>query len=233
MLSKKDLLYNSDNVQPLGSRKGVLNKPSNLVVDVAALFISSKNTNTLLNNLTDVYRQNGGKACQSKFNYVIELLIKKFISERNLYSYCTVEWQSTGYNNYYEALMAINDDFTKYVYNYFQWNIYNPYKDLIEVGPNDNRRKISSAQIQYEDFGTLDVWRKEQTTVFNRQFRDNNKIPAYRTSLHSRNYDRHNIEGLTHGDSDRASLEAPIYGYDMSNIHADITNYKEEGWFSM
>ena len=232
MLTLHDFLYNPQNVQPLGSRKGVLNKPTNIKLDLNEIFISKKNTNLLLSGLFDVYTQNGGKEPRHKFEIVINLLQRKFMTFDNLNDYCTAEWQTTGFNNYVESLRAINNTFTKYVYTYFKWNIYNPFKDDIEVGPNDDRKKIKSAEIMPDDFGTLDVWREQFSQVLNRQFRDNNRIPVYRTSIQTRHYDTTN-EGLRENNPDRASLETPIYGYDMSNIKANIDNYKSESWYSM
>ena len=232
MLSKQDLLYNPQNVQPLGSRKGVLNKPTNVELDIKQVFLSAKNTNLLLTGLYDIYTQNGGKSPRSKFEELITLLQRQFVKENNLYAYNTVESQATGFNNYAEVLRTINNDFTKTVYKYFKWNLYNPFKDDIEVGPNDDRKKIKSAEIMPEDFGTLDVWREQFTQSLNRQYRNNNNIPVYEKGIHMRYYDRAN-EGLRDNDPDRASLETPIYGYDMSNINRDTDNYKSEGWYSM
>lgn len=232
MLSRYDLLYRPDDVQPLGSRKGVLNKPTEVKVDLVELFLSRANTNNLHMSLHAIYRQNGGKAGLAKFKQLIELLQKKFVKENRLSDYITVESQATGTNNYVDALKAINNDFHKLVYTYFRWNIYNPYHDDIEVGPNENRILKKSADIMPEDFGTLDVWREQFTLVLNRQFRDCNRIPAYRTGIHSRHLDRGN-EGLRFNDPDRSSLETPIYQYDLSRIGDTVCNYKQEEWFGV
>lgn len=232
MLSKADLLFNPQNVQPLGSRKGVLNKPTIVPLDIKEIFLSNKNTNLLLYGLYDVYTQNGGKSSQLKFEQLLRLLQRKFVKKNDLYSYCSAEWQATGYNNYVEALKAINNDFTKDTYKYFKWNLYNPFKDDIEVGPSDDRRKIKSAEIMPEDFGTLDLWREQFSQVLNRQFRNGNRIPVHQTSIHTRNYDRGN-EGLRDGNSDRASLETPIYGYDMDRVKLQIDNYKSDSWYGL
>jgi hypothetical protein len=232
MLSKFDLLHQPELVQPLGSRKGVLNKPTNLRIDLPDLFLSNSNFNNLHTALYTIYQQNGGKSPYGKFGELTKLLQKKFVKENNLNAYCTAEWQATGTNNYVDALKMINSDFHKMVYKYFAWNIYNPFHDSIEVGPNDDRVLKKSAEIRPEDFGTLDLWREQFTTVLNRQFRDNNRIPAYRTGIQKRHYDRGN-EGLRSNNPDRASLETPIYGYDMSRISDTVLNYKDSEWFGL
>jgi hypothetical protein len=230
MLSQYDLLYHPNEVQPIGSRKGVLNKPTHIVIDLEELFLSSANTNNLHASLHAIYKQNGGKGTFAKFGQLIKLLQKKFVKENRLQDYNTAESQATGINNYVDALRAINNDFHKLVYRYFKWNMYNPYKDDIEVGPNDNRILKKSSEIMPEDFNTLDVWREQFTLVLNRQFRDCNRIPVHRVGLHSRHIDRGN-EGLRENDAERSSLETPIYGYDMTNINDTLCNYKQEEWY--
>lgn len=230
MLSQYDLLYRPNDVQPLGSRKGVLNKPTEVKIDLQELFLSSSNTNTLHASLHAIYQQNGGKAGFAKFGQLVKLLQKKFVKDNRLQDYNTAESQATGMNNYVDALRAINNDFHKLVYKYFKWNMYNPYHDDIEVGPNENRTLKKSAEIMPDDFGTLDVWREQFTLVLNRQFRDCNRIPAYRTGIHSRHIDRGN-EGLRDNDPDRSSLETPIYAYDMTRINDTVCNYKQDEWY--
>ncbi len=232
MLSLHDLMHKPEDVQPLGSRKGVLNKPTELKIDLVELFISESNTKPLHTSLHAIYQQNGGKAGFVKFGKLIRLLQKKFVKENTLRDYQTADWQATGNQNYVDALRAINNDFHKMVYRYFKWNVYNPFHDDIEVGPNEDRTLKKSAEIMPEDFGTLDVWREQFTLVLNRQFRDNNRIPAYRTGIHARHFDRGN-EGLRENDADRSSLETPIYGYDMSRIGDTVCNYKQDSWFGV
>jgi hypothetical protein len=232
MLSQHDLLYHPEDVQPLGTRKGVLNKPTKLKINLEDLFLSDSNTRVLQIALYNIYKQNGGKSTAGKFKKLIVLLQQKFVNENKLCDYQTAEWQATGINNYVDALRTINNDFHKMVYTYFKWNMYNPYKDDIEVGPSDARETKKSAEIMPEDFGTLEVWREQFTQCLNRQFRDNNRIPVHRVGLHARHFDRGN-EGLRENNPDRASLETLVYGYDMSNIKRDICNYKDSEWFGV
>ncbi len=232
MLSQHDLLYHPEQVQPLGSRKGVLNKPTNIQIKLPDLFLSKSNSNNLHSALYNIYQQNGGKSTFSRFGDLITLLQRKFVKENDLNGYKMAEEQATGTNNYVDALKAINQNFHKTVYKYFRWNIYNPFHDDIEVGPNEARVFKKSADIMPEDFGTLDLWREQFTNVLSGQFRDNNRIPAYRTGIQTRHYDRSN-EGLRCNDPDRASLETPIYGYDMSRIKKGVCNYKDEEWYGV
>ena len=78
----------------------------------------------------------------------------------------------------------------------------------------------------------MELWREQFTSVLNRQFRNNNKIPAYHVGIHTRHFDRGN-EGLRYNNPDRSSLETPIYGYDMSRISDSVCNYKQDDWFGV
>lgn len=232
MLSISDLMTADDSIQPLGSRKGLLNKPTNLKLNMNELFMSNSNTYLLNEGLYSIYRQNGGKSTSNKFEQFISLLQKKFVKENNLTAYTTVESSATGINNHVEALRAINSDFTKFTYGYFRWDNYNPFKDMIEVGTYEGRVLKKSSDIASDDHGTLDLWREQTVQLMGRQYRAFNKIPVYQTSLHTRHFDRGN-EGLAFNNPDRASLDTPIHGYDLSNIYDNISNYKSSSWFSM
>jgi hypothetical protein len=194
------------------------------------MFLGQSNTNKLQYQLYQIYQENGGKSSKAKLYKLISLLQQKFVKENNLTNYIAIEADVVGFNDYVEALKTINADFKKMVFNYFSWNSYNPYKDDLLVGSAGDRRTIKSAEIQADDFGTLDTWREQFVQVLNRNFRDNNRIPVYRTSIHTRHYDRGN-DGLQHDNPDHASLVNPVRGYDMSRIGDSAVNYKSEEWF--
>lgn len=230
--SDHDLLYHGDEIQPLGSIKGLTNRPTTIQINMNDLFLCKKNTNRLATGLYDIYRETGKSCTYAKFHQLITLLQKKFVKENVLETYTMAEEQAIGYNDYVAALRVINDDFYKMVYNYFEWDYYNPFKHDIEVGPNDDRKLKKSAEIMPEDYGTLNVWREQITSSLNRQFRNNNKVQPWVVGIHTRHYDRSN-QGLRHGDSDEASLETPIYSYDMSKPRKTVLNYKTEDWFGV
>ncbi len=232
MLSKYDLMNNPELVQPLGSRKGVLNKPTELSLDMNEIFISQSNINLLSHNLYTIYQQNGGKGTRKKFKELIPKLMNKFMFENDLNSYETAEAHTIGVNNHTTVLKAINKDFMSECYKHFKWNTYNPFQDDVEVGPVEARVLKKSYELTADDHGELDVWREQFVQVLNRNFRNNNKIPAYRTGIHARHYDRSN-EGLHYNNPDRSSLDTPIYGYDMRQISKGIDKYKSEEWYGM
>ena len=229
-LSEYDLMYNPHLVQPLGSFKGVANKPTNTNIDIYDIFLSGDNVNLLNGALFNVYQQNGGQSNREKFRNLILLLQNKFIKSNNLNSYTTIEGSATGLFNYVEVLRAINETFNKFVYNYFKWNVYNPFHDLVEVrNENGNRCLKKGSEMTPDDYNTLDVWRNQLTQISNKNFRNNNKIPSHQTGLHTRNYDRGN-EGLKY-DGDQSSMENQIHGYDMREPRRSVLKYKSDEWF--
>lgn len=231
-LTKDDLMLWPEQVQPLGTLKGIRNRPTKIKIDLTKLFLSEANQNLLKTNLFTIYQQNGGKQRRAIFYKFIDKLTERFVLDNDLNSYETAEAQATGFNNYTEALKAINNDYHKVCYRYFSWNVANPFRDDVIVGPSDRRVVKKSYNLRPEDHGTLEVWREQFTQVLNAQFRDNNRIPVYRQALHTRHFDRSN-EGLQNGDPDRSSLETPVYGYDMSKIYDNLDNYKSDQWYSM
>jgi hypothetical protein len=232
MLTVQDLIDKPDMVQPLGTRKGLSNKPTHLNIDIKSTFISTENTNMLSSNLFKIYQQNGGMQLENNFKRLVPILMDKFLKKTDIMAYRTAEADAVGFNDYTTILRAINYDFIKMCYNYFKWNTYNPFQHDIEVGPVENRVLKKSYEMTPEDHGTLDLWREQFIQLSNNKFRDNNKIPFYRTGMFTRNYDREN-EGLLHGNSDRASLDTPIYGYDMVHLKNGLCTYKSEEWYDM
>lgn len=227
-----DLLNHPDDIQPIGSKKGISNKPTPLSIDLYDLFTADDNRLMLTNGLHAIYQQNGGKYHISKFRELIPLMMKRFTNENDIRRYETVEAGVVGINNYVEALRAINNAFTKYVYGFFHWNMANPFHDDVLVGSYEARVLKKSYELTPEDHQTLDVWREQFVQVLNNKFRDHNRVPVFRASLHTRHFDRGN-EGLQFNDPDRASLENPVRGYDMSQIHKTLGKYSSTEWYGM
>ena len=233
LLTKYDLMNNPDVVQPLGSAKGAANKPTKIVFDMYGLFLANANIDVMCKNLYNVYQQNGGQSNKGKFRDLVILLQQKFLRTTNLGSYELAE-SNGDKTNYVEVLRAINVDYMKFVYNYFKWNVYNPFHDLVDVddissGVSGKRCLKKGSEMRPEDYGSLDLWRSQITQVSNKNFRNNNKIPVYQAGLHTRNYDRDG-GGLKY-DKDQSSLENQVHGYDMREPRRSVLNYKSDEWF--
>lgn len=176
------------------------------------------------------YRGNGGRATYEKICKLVEICLDRFMKAHDINQFISTEWQATGVNNYSEALNAANNLFMKKVYSLFPANRYVPTREYAIVGPHDNREVKRLSEVTAEEVPTLDVWAKAEVQLLNKQHRDNNRIPFWQASVHTRHYDRGN-DGLRENDPDRSSLENPIYPYDMSRIHANIDHWKREEWF--
>ncbi len=234
MFSKKDLILHPEELQPLGSIKGVEYRPSLpfINLDMNKLFNSEGNTLLLSNNVYSIYQQNGGRVKKEKLYEIVPKLMAEFNNNKNLNNYELVEMQATNQKNWSSILKAINYDFIKFCYKYFKWNTFNPFREYAQVGDNDHRRYKRFQDLMPDDYCTLDLWREQFIQIDNSRFRDNNAIPEYRASIHTRNYDTSN-EGLREGNSDRASLENFQRGFDMRTIYKMIDNYKDRDWYGM
>lgn len=231
MLSLDDLLLNPDDVQPLTTVKGLLNRPTHEPdVDIVAVFKSDNNQLLLANSLYHLYKNHiGGKGRLNDFIILVGVKIDEFCQTTDIGSYTTIEYQATGYNNWVEVLRAVNNEFLKYVSGSFQWNVFNPYREWIEVGASGERKQKKMSEILAEDIPTIDLHATQDTQVSGKKYRENNQIPLWRQTLGIRHYDRDN-DGLQYQDPGRASLEVPTRGFDMGNIHTLIDNWKADSW---
>lgn len=235
MISHRDLVFNPDDYKPLSSFKSVRNlpnKPDFTNVNIIKLFLSKSNMNLMINNIYRTSRENGHRSSLDTFRLLVPKLAVIFNKENNLNEYEVAEYSATGQTNWVELLRTINNDFTKYCYKYLKWNIFVPTREWVEVGPADNRVQKKYHEMTAADVPTLDVWREQEVQRYNSLFRNNNKIPFWQYTMHNRHYDRNN-EGLTHNNADRASLETPVYGYDMKNINKALDKWTSTGWYGM
>ncbi len=232
MITKHDLMKTPENVQPLGSVKGVLNKPTELNTDLNIRFNSRQNLGRLHKTLYAEYcRDTNAKKTEAEFAKFFLEEVKNFKSKGNLNQYVTAEYQATGYNNYHTALEQINMDFMAECRNHFPYQTFNPFKADYLVGSLEEKVLKKGFDLSHEDVQTLDVWRSNIVNSVNRHYRENNQIPVYRHSLHMRHVDRSN-EGLRDNNPDRASLENFVpQRYDMGKIEQTHLNYKEESWY--
>jgi len=231
----RDLIVQPEKYQPLSSVKSVMNvenEPDFTDIHLESVFKSRPNMLMLARNLYKIHRQNGGRSSIEKFRAMTPRLAHAFSKRTNIDEYMTAEACATGFNNWVEALKAINNDFIKYCYNWIKWNHFVPTREWAEVGATGERKQVRFNQLQPDDNTTLDLWRTQEIQRMNKHFRYGNKIPVWQRTMHNRYYDRAN-EGLKENDPDRASLETPIYGYNMTNIHAMIDKWHNEEWFGI
>jgi len=219
-------------INSLKALNNIPTEPDFANVNIVALFMSKSNMSLLSHNLYKIARQNGDRNEYERFAYAIPLLAKKFQINNNLFDYTTAESEAIKMNNWVEVLKTINNDFMKYCYKYIKWNQFVPTREWAEVGSRNDRKQKRFQYFNSEDAKTLDLWRNQETQIMNKHFRYENKIPFWQVTMHTRHYDRSN-EGLMYDDPERASLENPIYGYDMTAINSTLNNWKSSEWFGM
>ena len=230
-----DLLYNSDDYHPLGSVKAVRNVPhkqSFVHVDVQEIFTSRDNRLLLAHKLSNEHRKNGGQSPKPKYMQLVNQLIQKYIKEHDINRLHTVDCQAVSQNDYVEILKTVNNRFLQDCYNYLRWNTFVPAREWVEVGAKNNRVQKKFTDLLASDIPTIDVWAVQEVQVSNDVYRNYNKIPYWQTTMHNRHYDKNN-EGLSSQNADRASLETPIYSYDMSDINALTDKWTKDEWFGL
>ena len=234
MMTESDYMNNPDLMQPLGTVKGVVNKPTFITQNLNTLFYSKQNLRQLHKKLYAEYcKDTNAKKTEREFANFFLKQVDCFKARGNLNNYVTVEFQATEFNNIHLALETINADFSAECRKYFPYQTHNPFKVDYEVGSLEEKVLKKGFDLSHTDMQTLDMWRASITNVSNGIYRDNNKIPIYRRSLHMRHIDRSN-EGLRANNPDRASVENFIpQRYNMDKIKNTHLNYKDEKWFGL
>jgi hypothetical protein len=144
----------------------------------------------------------------------IPVHMKKWVDSQHLNEYENMQ------DNWLTTLDFINKKFVKrhgFMYDRGNVNTFNVFriKDKVSNSCGSTLKKYD--EMTATDYQTLDVWRHQETKVYDELFRYGNQVPQWQKSTQKRPYDRSN-EGYHAADSDRASLENQIHGYDMSNI---------------
>ena len=235
MISYRDLLQRPNEFQPLSSHKSVFNRASSIgftEVDITDLFHSSSNQLLLARNLHAVNGKNGGTSKFDVFESLVPKAQKEFCRRNDITAYEMAETQSTGMVDWAELLRVINNNFLKFCYNMLRWNNFNPFRSRAMVGATGSRKSKKYNEMLADDIPTLDIWADQQVERYNSQYWLGNQIPVWRTTLHTRHFDRSN-GGLRNGNSDRASLEGFSLGYDMSAAKSLIGKWKADEWWGL
>ncbi len=234
-ISHHDLIYNPDDYTPLSSYKSVNNVPNEdqyLSIDLQKVFTSNNNIQLLANNLNNIDIHQGNDSTVKKYLSLIPNAQKEFMKFTNINSYEVVGTESRAFNDWVLSLRALNTDFTKYCYKFISWNSFIPSRAMTFVGPSDMRVSKKMTELLAEDIPTIDIHGDYDININNSNYRENNRIPIYRESIHRRNYDRSN-DGLMHNNPDEASLETPVRGYNMNDINGLIDKWNKPGWYGL
>ncbi len=235
MFTRKELLETPELYIPLSSIKSVRNKandPDYTRLDLKSFFMSENNKTQLARNLYSIGRKNGVNGQLEKYQKLIPLAMIEFDKRYPIQDWDTVESTSTEQQDWAEILRVVNNQFIKFCYSLLKWDQFNPFRERVEVGAHGDRRMVKMSEVTAADIPTIDVAGDVEIQRMNKHFRYNNQVPVWQRSMHNRHYDTAN-EGLAQRDSDRASLNNPIYAMDISNVEAVMNNWTESGWFGL
>lgn len=235
MIPYNDLINRPELYSPLSSHKSIRNLPAAEQFDKVNLydaFHSKYNKDILAKSLYETGCNNGYSAPFQKFQALVPRAMHEFCLRTDISEYRVAENGATGQSNWLEELDAINNDFLKYCYNLFKWNKFNPYRAYATVGDSEHRHQKKYSELLAHDIPTIDVWAVQEVQVKNNNFRYNNQIPIWQKSMNTRHFDRTSeASGLAQRDPNRASLETPVRGYDMSSIYKLLDQWKSDSWF--
>ncbi len=235
MISYSELIKNPEKYSPLGSHKAVYNKetsPNFARLDVETLFRSKPNQTMLARSLYRVNINNGGVSKLEKFVELVPIAQKEFCMRNDISQYQLAEEESDELRDWAELLRVVNNDFTKFCYNYLKWNHFNPFRARIDVGPLGNRVSKKYSDLMAADIPTIDIYADYNIERNNKQYWLENKIPTWRASIHTRNFDRDN-EGLRNGDPDRASLDVFQRSFNMEKVESLIDKWTSKDWWGI
>jgi hypothetical protein len=226
---------------------------NSLRVDVAKLFFTKNNVNYLVNTMYLANKQNGGGyEVMNVFQKLVPRLMIKFARDNNLRelynsyyadddetSVCQLGLDTYRDNlghvaisskrNWIEAFRGINNRFVDWADQYLKPNTYVPFRMDMTVGSlnefENNVRDVRGYNLLADDYKELNVWQQFDINVDRSKFRYGNTIPFWQRSMNIRHNDRSN-EGFREGnDAYRASLESPIYAYDMRRVRDMVGHF--------
>jgi hypothetical protein len=233
MISFKDLIERPDEFSPLSSHKSVFNranKPAYDQVDLESVFRSQPNKTLLARNLYRIGRNNGLCLTLDKATELIPVAQNEFAKRKNISEYSMAEEQATGIRDWAELLRCVNNDFMHYCYSLFRWNSFNPYRERASVGPSDNKISKKYSDLLADEIPTLDLYADYNVETNDSRKWLGNKIPVWRTSIHTRHFDR-NGGGYRYGNPERASLEVFQRGFDMTTPYSLIDKWHSKDWY--
>jgi hypothetical protein len=199
------------------------------------VFLCHRNVAYMVKTMFIAHKKNGGSLKISNFeNYIPKLMVKWSVKE-NLDSF-------EGWNNNHWVLTLdyINQRFIKdndQSFHTFGGDV-NVFKTIAPVCSMDDDSNLQCQHKKYdqmtaEDYQNLDVYGPvESWTQNNRVKRYKNKIPFWQQTMNIRHYERSN-EGFRSKNKNRASLEVPIRGYNMSKILETTGREKNLEWTRM
>lgn len=177
------------------------------------LFLSDSNVSSVAKNIYLNHSRNGGKTLFCDLLKIIPPMMKEFAEKNNIDSIDTV---NNAYSNFLEVLKFTNEAFIKYSADMFSYDgLVNPYKITVGLSDGNKREQKAPTDLLASDYDKLHLWREYNVYTTKDKFRYHNAIPIWQKSMHKRHV--HQGDGYR-STSEDSSREAPIYGYDMSQL---------------
>lgn len=210
-----------------------------LGVDYSAIsnmraFMLRENVAYISKHMYLLHRHNGGRMAEGLFMRAVPELMRIWGMKENLDMF-------DGGFNWVLTLDYINNKFVKDHVEYYtsegsDTNVFQAVMPVGTINEYDGKRVRSKLykEMTAADYQNLDVYGKVQTVVSSDSgpYRNKNRIPINQRSMSKRPFSREN-EGLRSENWARASLEAPIRGYDMTSILANTGRYNNLDWVDM
>lgn len=222
LLPEKFLKKNDKKIEKEKVKKEkVKNDKDFICMNNEKLFKSQNNINHLIPNIMKLYQEKGLIGDLNKIRKNLDSIqtyfIKKLdfevpLSEYNYNAMEILDYTNTKFLYWFEDMLNSNDI-------YKPDNIRHQYVNLMS---GDNKYVKKTEDLLPQDIHVMDVWHNETQYSSDNNYRYYNQIPAWQRTTQIRHYDRSN-EGLQ-SSSDRASLENPIYKYNMDDIYKTMDN---------
>jgi len=188
------------------------NSPERYLYDaqhIIEMFLDDNNETFLVKQLYNMCKRYNSPTKYSEFKERVPLLMQQW--ERLKY----IRKYRSEANDIIEELDALNRMFLNDAFPLF--DIKDPGGIATDFnGLNLNKKSHIQEQrddlMNHEVYHNADVWKNQETFIHPNIYRYNNSIPVYRTSIHTRNYERDNNEGLR----GRGELEQFTSKYDTS-----------------
>lgn len=211
------------------TKKGQNNLPYKLKLKSNySQFMSIKNQLYLSKNIYLLHKNNHGLMNYLYFREHVPYRMNSWSISRDINNFKTRNLTDIDILNFINR-MFINENRDLHIMESGMNDLYhipnnNVFRIRVNIGHHmDNNGNIIGEQKKLDellasDIVSRDVWSEDTTHGANDNFRYNNEIPIWQTSIHSRNYDRSN-EGFQAGDVKNASLTNPVRGYNMEDIY--------------
>jgi len=184
-------------------------------------FMSKHNVIKITKIIYNLHKENHGLMNYTFFKSIVSKRMKLWAKCNNINLVNPIQGTNVLQLNYINNKF-INDSKDLYLKSNKEIDV-NVYRSEIKIGHHvDKNNKVVVDKKKYknmtaDDIKNINVWKMQKTFIDNDIYRYSNTIPEWQTSIQMRHYDKHN-EGLHHYESDRASLNNIIRGYNMKTI---------------